>query len=109
MGYNLYVTRADAWYDASSHPIPHKDWAAIVSADPDLEWSPSDYVETHSDAGNIREHLVIWLRHPDRVPFWYYQGAIEAKNPDVATIRKLVELARNLRARCFGEEGEEYD
>jgi len=108
MGYNLYLTRADAWHGSASRPIPREDWAAVVDADPDLESSATDYVELGLEGGITREHAVIWLRHPERVPLWYDEGAIAAKNPDEATIRKLVELARQLRARCVGEDGEEY-
>ena len=103
MGYNLYLTRADAWYDAESRPISREDWAAVVAADADLEWSRTDYVELESEAGVVREYPAIWLRHPDRIPFWYDSGAIETKNPDQLTIRKLVELARRLDARCEDE------
>jgi hypothetical protein len=48
------------------------------------------------------------MNHPDRVPFWYLDGAIETKNPDDRTIRKMVELAGRLGARVLGEEDEVY-
>lgn len=108
MGYNLYLTRADAWYDAASRPIPRDDWAAVVAADPELGWSSSDYVEMGAETGVVREYAAVWLRHPENVPFWYDNGAIETKNPDETTIRKLIELARRLNARCVGEDGEDY-
>lgn len=60
--------------------------------------------------GNIeRTHPVLWMNHPSHVvPFWFMDGAIDTKNPDKATIKKMVELAGKLNAKVLGEEDEEY-
>jgi hypothetical protein len=55
-----------------------------------------------------RIHPVIWTAHPQQVAFWFHDGAVSLKNPDNATIRKMVELAHKLNARVLGEENEEY-
>ena len=47
-------------------------------------------------------------RNRDRVPFWFIDGAVETKNPDEATVKKMVQLAKKLKARVIGEENEEY-
>jgi hypothetical protein len=51
---------------------------------------------------------VIWTTHPDQVPFWFMDGAIQTKNPDRSAIQKMVELARKLNAKVLGEGDEEY-
>src|SRR6266436_2386517 len=109
MGYNLYITRAPSSLDYAEHPIPEEEWKAIVETDPSLRISHEDYFERRTDDGRVeRINLVIWEDHPDRVPFWFEDGAIQAKNPDEKTVEKMVELARRLNARVLGEEDEEY-
>ena len=108
MGYDLYITRAESWLDRKKSPIRREEWDSVVAADPELELSTQDYYERQVKRRIERIYAVIWMVHPDRVPFWFLDGAVETKNPDDATIRKMVTLARKLKAKVLGEEDEEY-
>ena len=108
MGYNLYITRAGSWLDRTETPIGEAEWSAVVDADPTLELSMTDYYERKVNSRIERIRAVIWMTHPQLVAFWFYDGAVTLKNPDNATIRKMVELAHKLNARVLGEENEEY-
>jgi hypothetical protein len=82
---------------------------SVVESDTSLRISQEDYFERKAGDGTIeRIHLVIWQEHPDRIPFWYEEGAVFTKNPDEKTIEKMVQLATKLEARVLGEEDEEY-
>jgi hypothetical protein len=108
MGYDLYITRAESWLDTKKAPILQGEWNSVVEADPELELSTEDYDERQVKRKIERVHAVIWTTHPDRVPLWFADGAVRTKNPDTATVKKLVALARKLNAKVLGEENEEY-
>src|SRR5262249_29961402 len=105
MGYDIFITRASSTLETEEHPISEADWLAVIAADPDLERSQTDYYERRTQDGQIeRIYDTIWTAHPDTPPFLLMDGAIQIKNPDEATIRKMVEIARKLDARVLGEE-----
>jgi hypothetical protein len=51
-----------------------------------------------------------WSGHPDgrTVTFTLDHGNLVARDPDRATIAKLVDLSNDLRGRVLGDEGERY-
>lgn len=108
MGYELYITRASSWLETKRSPISKEEWEKIVAEDQELQLSTDDYYERMQDAKRERFHPIIWTTHPDRVPLWFIDGAIEVKNADQSTVRKMVQLARKLNARVIGEAEEEY-
>jgi hypothetical protein len=99
MGYDLHITRASAWYDSETEPISAEEWLADVALDPELT----------VDADNGPTD-VLWVTKNGDVlsPFWWWEGSITTKNPDPATIAKMLEIARRLDARVFGDDDEEY-
>lgn len=114
MGYDLHITRADDWMRSEKHPISRAEWYAFVAADPELELSTTDYWESKTANGGIeREYAVYWVAYPgsdkETPAFWMHNGRIVKKNPDKAVVRKMAAIARQLGARLFGDEGEEYD
>lgn len=108
MGYDLYVTRAKSWLEREESPIPRSEWDKVVAADPELEVSAVDFYQRKVKRKTERIYPVIWTKHRDRVPLWFIDGAIETKNPDEATVKKMVQIAKKLKARVIGEENEEY-
>ena len=109
MGYEVYITQADHWLDRDKDPILEGAWKRVVESDQTLQVSSEDYLERRGKDGSVeRVHPVCWVTHPDSVPFWFVDGAIETKDPDEATIKKMVELAGKLGARVIGQDGEEY-
>ncbi|HZH30477.1 MAG TPA: hypothetical protein VEY11_06915 [Pyrinomonadaceae bacterium] len=108
MGYDLYITRAPSWLETEEYPISESEWKVVVAADPSLSVSEDFWFERSKGESVERIKAVIWDGHPERVPFWFYDGAISAKNPDDETIEKMVEIAEKLRAHVLGEEDEEH-
>jgi len=51
-----------------------------------------------------------WTAHPkgEERCFWFDQGTISTKNPDVATLDKMLQLADTLAACVRGDDGELY-
>ena len=109
MGYDVHITRAADWLDAAEFPILEADWQRLVSTDLTLELSTTDYHERTTQAGTVeRIYAVLWLPHPDQPSFILEDGEIVLKDPDEATIEKMVKVATQLGARVFGDDGEEY-
>ena len=110
MGYELYITRAENTWETKEKPILEFEWKAIAENDSELIYSNNDYYDRTNDEGQIeRFHPWIIASHPDKPPLWFIDGAIDSKNPDKLTIKKMVELAEKLNAKVIGEDGEVYD
>ncbi len=109
MGYNLHITRADTWRQAKCNPIKKSEWDLMVLSDCSLLFSTTEYYEHRIEDGVIeRVHPVYWMEHADQPAFWYADGEITCRNPDDVTVQKLLEIAKILGARVFGDNGEEY-
>jgi hypothetical protein len=107
MGYDLHVIRTTDWTDAASDPITKDEVDRMVQADPELAWSQSDYADMMDDAGTVvRYFMITWRKSP---VFWWYRDQIMCKNAAKKQIIKLVHIARALKARVVGDDGESYD
>jgi hypothetical protein len=105
MGYDAHITRAGDWMDSTETPIVEAEWLAVVHADPSLTISTTDYSDSRRADGSIeRRRPVLW----EGAALWYQNGEIRVKNPDQATLFKLIELSVALKARVLGDDGEEY-
>jgi hypothetical protein len=110
MSYNLYITRADNFWEAKEFPVKESEWRAVAEADPSLQYSIDDYYERRVEDGQAETiHPWLYMSLPETPPLWYEDGAIVAKNPDPRFIVKMVALAAKLDAHVIGEEGEVYD
>jgi hypothetical protein len=96
----LYIHRASEWHNSDRHPITADEWLAVVAGDPELQRDPD------------KEYLVRWsgpCRYPGGTWFNWSEGGVYTKNPDRATLAKMLELARKLGARVQGDHGEFYN
>jgi hypothetical protein len=106
MGYDLHIVRTKDWLEAASDPITKEDVNALVSADTELAWSATDYVDMRGKDGvTTRYYLILWRGEPC---FWWYRDQIKCKNPNDAQVAKLVEMARALNAYAVGDDDEIY-
>ena len=99
MGYDFHITRAESWTEGERSPITAEEWLGYVASDPELKL-----------AGYNGPHFALWQgksRHPEAWFDWY-RGCITTKNPDPPLIAKALEIARRLRARVVGDDGEVY-
>ncbi|HLP51828.1 MAG TPA: hypothetical protein VK154_13160 [Chitinophagales bacterium] len=104
MGYDLHITRKEKWYDeVSPDDITIQEWVDYVKTDKELEFA--------GESKKPEEWLAIWLAEPTnkQIPFSYYNGCIQTKNPDDATIRKMLNIAQKLGAKVIGDEDEIWD
>lgn len=113
MGYNLYITRKDEWFDEHGEEIELEEWIAIVEADPQLEMRD----EAVADLGNGKHltaydpTMAVWLDDAGEVQMWFhlFEGNIIGKNPRPPALAKMHGLSEALNARLIGDEGEIYD
>lgn len=98
MGYNVYITRADRFYESDANPIGKDEWLALVRADPELTLDPTDDEFAYWSGPSTYESP--WLSWSD--------GAIVTKNPDKAILVKMMAIADIVQATVQGEEGEKY-
>jgi hypothetical protein len=98
MGYDLHITRRDAWADAG-RDIPLEEWLTLVGADPELR------LRTDHGTGDV-----MWTGGPDRRERWlrWDDGNVSTKNPDEALVAKMVAIAERLQAHVQGDDGEVY-
>ncbi len=113
MGYELYITRADNWYNNEGRELTEATWEAVVESDPEMRIS--GFGEATTPSGEtiryVNPLLAEWLGHPEHDVVWFdfRQGNVVVKNPDELTIAKMHEVAQKLKARVQGDEGEFYD
>jgi hypothetical protein len=77
----------------------------VVSSDPTLTISTTDYLERKLPDGSIqRLHPVLWNERA----FWFMDHKIVVKNPEDDVLTKMLEIARRLQAHVVGDDGETY-
>ncbi|MBI5290788.1 MAG: hypothetical protein HY872_02795 [Chloroflexi bacterium] len=100
MGYEVHITRAENWASNQDQEIATQEWLDVVRGDPELIPAPEN-----------GEYFVVWrgtTKYPETWFDWF-GGDITTKNPDKATLRKMLKIATCLRATVQGDEGEIYD
>ena len=98
-GYDLHVTRKESWADESGPKITFVEWKAYVRSDHQIS----------RDTMNREEDFLVSLPK-ETFPVWYDVefGEIYTKNPSKNAIRKLSEIAKKLKAKVQGDDGELY-
>lgn len=108
MGYDLHITRRQLWSDTDAPDIPLNEWLNYVKQDKELE------LVNGGDKFQNDPGFCEWIAHPTlQVPGarpWlsYEEGCIDTKNPDSATIRKMIQVAKAMTAKVQGDDGEWY-
>ena len=99
MGYDLHITRAELWAENDGAKISAAEWLGIVHDDDELALAQENgpYFAAWRGASTNQESWFDWD-----------DGNVYTKNPDSATLRKMVQLANRLRARVQGDDGEFY-
>ncbi|HET6575357.1 MAG TPA: hypothetical protein VFG68_17250 [Fimbriiglobus sp.] len=116
MGYDLHITRAQHWTDSKSKPIRLPEWLAYLGSDPEMRL---DNVAVAKVKGKPvlayeNEGLAVWTawskHEPDGNMAWFdhRDSEIVVKNPDEEIIAKMKRIAKALKARVIGDEGETY-
>jgi len=106
MSYDVHVVRSASWLDAATDPIGKGEVDALVEADQELGWS-DDCVDMADETGAVTSYFMIAWRGASC--FWWYKNQLVCSGPEEAQLIKLVHLARSLRAKVIGDDGETYD
>lgn len=99
MGYDIHITRAEDWANNESVQIAIDEWLALVQGDPELIPTPEN-----------GQGFVVWrgaTKYPETWFDWL-AGNIVTKNPDRATLLKMLKIAAILNAKVQGDDGELY-
>ena len=98
MGYDVHIARTAFWFDSEEEAIPLEEWLTVVQSDPDRALDPEN-----------RPPDALFVGHPESpAPLWWQRGMIDTKNPDTATILKMLEIASRLGAKVQGDDLETY-
>jgi hypothetical protein len=107
MAYDLHIVRTEDWTQSSRTPITKQEVNDLISNDPELEWSKTNYVDMNEKTGvTTRYYMICWRGSPC---FWWYRDKIECSRPDEAQKLKLTTMARGLHAFVVGDDGEQYE
>ena len=116
MGYDLHITRREHWSDTETSDISFKEWLTYVNGDEELDLTDGYEIKLGTETQfQNRPGFCEWNAHPtEREPnarpwFAYWKGSIDTKNPDIDTIRKMIQIASALNAKVQGDDGEIYD
>jgi hypothetical protein len=99
MGYDLHITRREHWCDEGNN-IAKAEFLAYVHGDKEFTY-PSALGDDHADWMNPVTGNETWLGWRD--------GQIETKNPEPEFVDKMVIVAKALKARVQGDDGEFYE
>jgi len=113
MGYEFHITRRERWSHENSTPndISLNEWLSYIDNDPELELTEGYWVKVPgSKESQPAPGFCEWNAHPlDESPWFdYSDGSISTKNPDDATIRKMLAIAEALNAQVQGDDCEVY-
>ncbi|QXL85178.1 hypothetical protein [Comamonas sp. NLF-1-9] len=116
MGYEVQITRGHASLAGDGGGITMEDWNAYLSSDADMRLD--GYAQANLEDGEVLrlegEGIAVWTAYSGHEDdgnmawFCFDRGAITVNNPDAEILQKMFAIARALRARVVGEEGEEY-
>jgi hypothetical protein len=98
MGYDFHITRRANWSD-EGNDITSEEWLSLVARDPELHLQTKNgpYFVTWDGPSSLKSPWLNWSK-----------GLITTKNPDDALIDKMVAIARRLKAKVQGDDGEIY-
>lgn len=104
MGYEYQITRAEFWPRSEENPISLEEWQALVSTDDELEQANktehANWLGAADEEGNRRDVYYTTV-------FYYWsRGCIRAEPRDREAMKKMLEIAKKLKARVQGEDGE---
>jgi hypothetical protein len=115
MGYDVHITRAESWLDASTRPILLVEWVAYVRSDPEMRLDGQ--AEAQASQGTLTYEnpgIAVWTAYSqdgvDDNHAWFdlRNGCVTVKNPDAEILGKMSRIAVQLGARVQGDEGEDY-
>ena len=98
-GYDAHITRKANWFDDAGPRIAFKEWLKYVHTDAQVKRDPL----------NSKNDFMVTLPG-ESFPLWFNPdlGEVYTKDPSPKALAKLIEIAKKLRARVQGDDGEFY-
>jgi hypothetical protein len=117
MGYDIHITRKSEWFEEKQPSISLAEWLAYIDSDSEMRLDRCAEARLNDGAVLRLEDpsLAVWTGHPEHGKrdgfawLWLSAGNIEAKNPDVPTLKKMWAIAQAFQAKVQGDDGELYD
>ena len=95
MGYELYITRAEHWWEGAETPIPEDEWQRFAATNPAL-------LPTSSG-------LHLW-QSEEGPSLWWSGGIVHVKGvADEEQARAIARLANQMHAVLIGDDDERYE
>jgi len=98
-GYDLHITRKAHWADSNGPKISEAEWQAYVKQDREIAHDPAN-AEFDFVVSLPGESFPIWLDPK--------LGELVTKDPSQRAVVKLIDIAKALRAKVQGDDGELY-
>ena len=102
MSHELYITRAEAWYQSEDDPIASEEWLDYVQSGRDL------VIDTAKGRG---PYYAIWKRHKIGKGYAWFNwsdGRLETKGADEVTFAKMLKIAKHFGATVQDGDGVGY-
>jgi len=110
MGYDVHITRKANWFE-DGPDISASEWQAYIADDPEMTITgAAEAALPGGDVLRYQNSLLAEWRKPTGQTAWFdfRKGRVVVKNPDEETVEKMKRVARALRARVQGDDGEFY-
>jgi hypothetical protein len=100
VGIEFHITRGEFWASNKGKEITAKEWLAYVASDPELKLDPRN-----------GKYFVLWLGRSAYDEPWldWLQGNISTKWPDTALYKKMLKIAKALKAHVQDDDGTPYE
>ncbi|MFL9858840.1 hypothetical protein PQR72_24430 [Paraburkholderia madseniana] len=115
MGYDVHITRKENWFDDGPE-IGLQEWKTFIDTDDEMRLD--GYAEAKLPGGHAlrvdSDGLAVWTAFRGNTDggnmawFDYRSGNVVVKNPDVAILNKMWQIAQKLGARVQGDDCEIY-
>lgn len=99
-GYDLHITRKSHWADEGGAKISLAEWRSYARQDREIQL---DKLNSEND--------FIVSTGGESFPLWYEPklGELRTKDPSKHAVEKLKRIARQLKAKLQGDDGELYE
>lgn len=115
MAYNLHICRDEATLTEAERVITEQEWQAVVSSDKSLLPEPSPSVtnpKTQEVISVDSPSMASWIDQSTQQKYYFHyssvRGEIQVRNPPDQVIKKMKQIAAQLKASVIGDEGEVY-
>lgn len=115
MAYDLHIRRDESTSNDPERLITEQEWQAVISSDKSLLPEPSPSVTNPKTQEVIRVNspsMASWVDPSTQQKYYFHyssvSGEIQVRNPPDQVIKKMKQIAAQLKASVIGDEGEVY-